>query len=326
MSQVMEASANLSGKERRDHALARIGYKRGEHRVAPGLYKVNGPTEQSPVLVTANYSLSFDAVREQLKGIDAWVLVLDTKGINVWCAAGKRTFGTEEVVKRVQEADLANVVAHHTIILPQLGAPGVSAHEVKARCGFTVEYGPIRAEDIPAYLKERKANMEMRRVRFPVRDRAVLIPVELRNYILFGILAAALLIFAAGWFGLAVFAAGYFGGLALFPLLMPYLPGRSFSGKGMVLGAALAAILIVWTWFGWSTSTERMLLTDLALLMGLMAVVSYLALNFTGSTPYASRTGVKKEIFTFIPSMAAMAITAPVLAVVSEAGHYLGWF
>lgn len=326
MNETMATTASMGRAEKLDHILARIGYKRGEHRVPPGLYRINDPSDQSPVLVTANYSLSFDAVRAQLDGVDAWILVLDTNGINVWCAAGKGTFGTDEIVKRVQGTGLANVVGHRTIIVPQLGAPGVCAHEVKARCGFQIEYGPVRADDIPAYLKERRATDEMRRVRFPARDRAVLIPVELRNYLLFGSLAAAVLIIFAGWLGLAVFAAGYFGGLAVFPLLLPYLPGRSFSGKGMVLGALLSVPPVVWTWTTWTGSVERLLLTDLAILFGVVAVVSYLALNFTGSTPFASRTGVRKEIFTFIPAMAALAIAAPSLVVVSEAARYLGWF
>jgi hypothetical protein len=287
---------------------------------------VNNASKDSPVLVTANYSLSFDSVREQLKGVDAWILALDTKGINVWCAAGKGTFGTDEIVNRVQEADLANVVAHRQLILPQLGAPGVSAHEVKSRSGFTVEYGPVRADDIPAYLKERKATTEMRRVRFPAKDRAVLIPVELRNYVLFGFLAALALIVFAGWFGLAVFCAGYFGGLVVFPLLLPYLPGGSFSGKGLVLGAVLSLPLLAWSWFAWSMPTVRMTMLDLGVLFGVMAVVAYMGLNFTGSTPFASRTGVKNEIFTFIPVMAGLATMAPVLVAISEIGHYLGWF
>jgi len=326
MPEQMTASTVLGRAEKWDHVQARAGYRRSEHRVAPGLYKVNGGGADSPVLVTGNYSLSYDALRSQLGGTDAWIMALDTKGINVWCAAGKGTFGTDEVVKRVQETNLDKVVAHRQLILPQLGAPGVSAHEVKSRCGFNVEYGPIRAEDVPAYLKERKATPDMRRVKFPVKDRAVLIPVELRNFIMFGVLAALALVVFAGWFGLAVFCAGYFGGLALFPLLLPYLPGRSFSGKGLVLGALLSLPLLAWTWTAWSMPTTRMALLDLGVLFGVMAVVAYMALNFTGSTPFASRTGVKKEIFTFIPVMAGLAAISPVLVAISEIGHYLGWF
>ena len=63
--------------------------------VDPGLYALRNPGEQAPVLVTANYKMSFDRLRQALPGRDAWILVLDTNGINVWCAAGKGTFATE---------------------------------------------------------------------------------------------------------------------------------------------------------------------------------------------------------------------------------------
>jgi CO dehydrogenase/acetyl-CoA synthase gamma subunit (corrinoid Fe-S protein) len=67
--------------------MTRIGINRNHYKVAPGLYGVGNPGPDSPVLVTANYKLSFDAVRKELKHTHAWLLVLDTRGINVWCAA-----------------------------------------------------------------------------------------------------------------------------------------------------------------------------------------------------------------------------------------------
>ena len=79
------------------------------HRVEPGLYSLGNPTSESPVFVTANYTLSFDALRSALKGIDGYILVLDTQGVNVWCAAGKGTFGTDELVKRIEATRLHEV-------------------------------------------------------------------------------------------------------------------------------------------------------------------------------------------------------------------------
>ena len=66
-----------------------------------------------------------------------------------------------------------------TLGVMALGAPGVAAHQVKKRSGFKVEYGPVRAADLPEYLKNHQATPEMRRVAFTLRDRLVLIPVEL---------------------------------------------------------------------------------------------------------------------------------------------------
>jgi hypothetical protein len=130
-------------------------------------------------LVTANYKLAVDLVRSHLTGLNVWLLVLDTKGVNVWCA-GKGTFGTEELVRRIASVNLADVVKHRNVIVPQLGATGVAAHEVKRATGFSVRYGPVRASDIPAYLAAgTRATPAMRRVRFGWKYRLVLAPVEL---------------------------------------------------------------------------------------------------------------------------------------------------
>jgi CO dehydrogenase/acetyl-CoA synthase gamma subunit (corrinoid Fe-S protein) len=80
------------------------------YRAAPGLYRIGQPDANSPVLVTANYKLTVDRVRKELVGMNVWLLVLDTKGVNVWCAAGKGTFGTDELVRRIQAANLNEVV------------------------------------------------------------------------------------------------------------------------------------------------------------------------------------------------------------------------
>src|SRR5512136_1603848 len=197
---ILPVQSRLTASDRWDHVLARIGVKRGEHRVEPGLYALGNPTKDSPVFVTANYSLSFDALRSSLVGIDGYILVLDTKGINVWCAAGKGTFGTDEIVNRVFVTQLKQVVSHRKLILPQLGAPGVAAHEVKRRTGFWVEYGPVRAEDLPEYLQTHKATSEMRRVRFTLRDRLVLVPVELKGALLPTLIVAIALYFFDGPF------------------------------------------------------------------------------------------------------------------------------
>jgi acetyl-CoA decarbonylase/synthase complex subunit gamma len=128
--------------------------------------------------------------------------VLDTKGINVWCAAGKGTFGTDEIVRRVQGAGLERIVSHRTLIVPQLGAPGVSAHAVRRSRGFHVVYGPVRAEDLPAFLDAGlKARPEMRRVRFGLGDRAVLIPAEIVTGGKYVLLAAAGLLLLGGLTG-----------------------------------------------------------------------------------------------------------------------------
>ncbi len=246
----MVTTSELSAADRREHVAIRLGYHRMDHKVEPGLYRLGDPDRSSPVFVTSNYKLSFDALRTNLKGVPSYLLVLDTKGINVWCAAGKGTFGTDEIEERVRATDLKDVVDHRRLLLPQLGAPGVCAHEVRRRTGFTVEYGPVRAEDLPAYMAAGKVTPEMRQVRFNLRDRAVLVPVEMKNYLLWAVLAGLLASLLLGWAGLAAVAVLYLTGTVLFPLLLPLLPVKAFSAKGFILGAAVAvafALVLAWS-------------------------------------------------------------------------------
>jgi len=156
--QIIGTTSNLTAHDRIDHLQARLGLNRMGHKVVPGLYSLGTPDQRSPVLVSANYTLSFNALRSSLAGTDCYILVLDTKGVNVWCAAGKGTFGTEELVHRIQVTGLERVVEHRQLILPQLGAPGVAAHQVKKSTGFSVSYGPIRASDLQEYMREGKAS------------------------------------------------------------------------------------------------------------------------------------------------------------------------
>lgn len=132
--EVIMTSTQLTYKDILGAWKVRWGINRMNYKVEPGLYSVGKPDQNSPVLVSANYKLSFDMLRKELKGIDAWILVLDTKGVNVWCAAGKGTFGTQELLNRIAIVQLAKVVSHKSLILPQLGAPGHSILIPKVYC------------------------------------------------------------------------------------------------------------------------------------------------------------------------------------------------
>jgi hypothetical protein len=302
---IQPTTSDIKPSHRWDHFLVRIGYKRSTHRINPGLNALGNPREDSPVFVTANYTLSFDALRSSLAGIDCYILVLDTKGINVWCAAGKGTFGTDELVQRLETTGLKEVVNHRKLILPQLGAAGVSAHEVKKRSGFNVEYGPVLAADLPEYLKNHQATPEMRRVKFSLRDRLILVPVELSHSLLPISLVALILYFVGGFILSAATAVAILTGVALFPILLPWIPTPNFSTKGYVLGAlvvlpfALTKLLAnpdpaLWLRISWAV----------IYMLALPTVTAFLALNFTGSTNFTSRSGVRREIFTYIPVMA----------------------
>lgn len=306
-------SSALGAGDRLVHLLARLGANRTGWRVRPGLYRLGEPGPDSPVLASANYKLSFDVLRSRLAGLDAWILVLDTVGINVWCAAGKGNFGTDELVSRIALTGLAEKVETREIIVPQLAATGVNAREALRRSGFRIRFGPVRADDIPRFLAEGKATEEMRRVRFDLRDRAVLIPVETRNALPY-VAACALAAYAGdGPLAAAGVAAASMAGLAGFPILMPRIPGRDFSTRGFVLGGAVGLGAAAAAMLGRGSSPGSRLARALSYLLGLPPITSFLALNFTGCTTFASPSGVRREMNRYLPVMAGMAAGGIVL-------------
>lgn len=290
----------------------RLGSLRNDYRVAPGLYAVGNPDKGSPVFASANYKLSFDILRRSLRGLGAWIVVLDTNGINVWCAAGKSTFGTAELVKRIKETRLEGVVEHRRIIVPQLGAPGVAAHTVQKETGFRVHYGPVEAADIPRYLSSGlKASKDMRMKKFPALDRLILTPMEIRPALKY-LLVYALIALGASAIGpegfdpggviekgmplVALGALAVFSGAFLTPALLPYIPLRSFALKGLIAGAftTVAALSLL------SIGFDEPLMLCFALIF-FPAVSSYLALQFTGSTTFTGISGVRKELRYALP-------------------------
>lgn len=285
---------------------ARWGIGRMDFIVPPGLYAIGTPIPESPVVVTANYKMSYDIMRQTLAGRNVWLLVLETYGINVWCAAGKGTFGTGEVVRRVTTTRLADIVTHRRLILPILGAPGVAAHQVASRCGFSVSYATIRAADLPEYLDNGMITTPaMRQLKFSWYDRLVLIPVEVVLELKSLTIISALVVAAcaasgnlpAGMIAFGAYAGAVLGGTVLGPLLLPWLPSKSFAVKGAVIGLLWAGCYSYFAGGSWS----RLAVT--AAMLILPAVSAFYTLNFTGCTTYTSRSGVKKEMRIGLPLM-----------------------
>lgn len=325
---VFRADSSLSLADRLGALRMRLNIGRGGYRVEPGLYALGTPDADSPVLVTSNYKLTFDHVRSRLPGLDAWLLVVDTKGVNVWCAAGKGTFATVPVARAIVETGLAEKVGHRTVVLPQLGATGVAAHDVKSFTGFRVVYGPVRADDIPEFLAQgMKATPAMREVTFDLGERLTLTGVELSagwNPKTLAGLAAVVLVSGFGIWGFSADAliargataalalyAGLLAGALLMPALLPWLPPRSFSAKGALTGL-LAAAGVVWLSapvVGWLAATGAATAT--------IAIASYVAMNFTGASPITSLSGVEAEMRKALPWQVGGAVAAAIVWIVS---------
>ncbi len=305
---VPQVSTELLLADRTGAWKVRWGIGRMDYLVPPGLYAIGTPSPDTPVVVTANYKMSYDIVRSSLAGRNVWLLVLETYGINVWCAAGKGTFGTDEIVRRVKATRLAEIVGHRRLLLPILGAPGVAAHEVAKRSGFTVRYATLRAADLPRYLDTGGVTTpQMRELTFTLRERLVLVPVELVGALKpTAVVATALflvsLLLGGGAAGGMALVAAYVGamlaGVVAAPLLLPWLPGRGFALKGVFAGLAWCL-----AWYLAAGGSHWGVPTTLAAFLALPAVSAFHALNFTGCSTYTSRSGVKKEMRLSLPLM-----------------------
>ncbi len=299
----------------------RIGIGRSGMTVTPGLYALGTPGPEAPVLVSANFKLTYDRLRTSLEGRNAWLLILDTKGINVWCAAGKGTFGTEELIRQIESSGLKMLLSHYDLILPQLGAPGVQAHEVRKRTGFRVCYGPVSLEDIGEFLDSgMEATPEMRRKTFPLSERAELMPLELvQSWKVLPGYALISLILTFVFHGpksptllydLSPAIIAIAGGACITPLLLPFIPGRAFALKGALVGTLFAFLFI--------GMAAPPLPYSIFIVGTVPAISSFLAMNFTGATTFTSLSGVRKEMRYALPFQAGLIAAAIAGRIIAE--------
>ena len=214
-------------------------------KVRTGLYAVGHPDADSPVLVTGNYDLT---VRRLVKAIDGkvnvWVLVADSSGINVWCAAGGGHFTAEKVIAAVNSSHLDKVVSHHALVLPQLCANGVDGWRIREETGWGVHWGPARAGDVPTYLAgKRKKSDEMRWVKYLLIDRLEMVTGTLGFYALLILLPVFIFWRPLFWpITFSVLGLSYFYGIVL-----PWLPGRDGLYKSIPLTLIAIVGLFIYT-------------------------------------------------------------------------------
>jgi hypothetical protein len=300
----------------------RLGMHRSPHRVEPGLYCIGRPGPDSPVLVTANYTLTFDILRHDMGGLGCWILVLDTGGMSVACGVHTGSFSTDELITRMQKTRLPEVVSRRALILPQRGAQAVSAEEVRRRAGFEIIRGPERSGELSSFIaRGARGTSEMTAVRFSLRDRLSLSLAEMaRSVLLFPVFAFGALI-AAGlgpdgvslqraWVGVwPLFALGLgsiCAGSLVVPAALPLIPFRAFWIKGWLAGAAVTAVLLHGA--GLARGMDPLYLA--ACWLFFPAAGAALGLRFAGATPPGFHTGAGKEIRRAWPFFTAAALLA----------------
>ena len=212
-------------------------------RSAPtGLFPIGDPDENSPVIVTGNFSLTVRRVRRALQGQNLWLLVANSQGINVWCAADGGIFTHSRVIDAIKVSGLGNRVEHRQVILPALSAAGVDLEDIREETGFRAHFGPVSGRDIPAYLEGRKKKTEsMRRFDFgPMHRLDMFLPMNFPIYLLVAIVLA---VFRPQY--LMGYTILFWSAVAFLYLFLDVLPGKTGWGQ-----AFFSATLLVLTWAG----------------------------------------------------------------------------
>ncbi|MBI2910351.1 MAG: methyltransferase domain-containing protein [Chloroflexi bacterium] len=137
-----------------------------------GLIRVGNPDDTSPVFLSGNYVLTVMRLLRALEGTHSYLLVANSRGSNVWCAAGMNEFSEHDVVDAINVADLGKIVRHRSLIAPPYAAVGVDTRVVKSETGFHIKWGPSHLNDIPRYVENgfRRTN-DMLQVQFGLQDR-----------------------------------------------------------------------------------------------------------------------------------------------------------
>jgi len=137
-----------------------------------GWIKIGNPDENSPVFLTCNFRLTVSRVKRALKGMDGYLLIANSRGINVWCAATGGLLTNHDVISILKTSGIEKMVNHRQVILPQLAATGIETQVIQKKTGWKVLWGPVYAKDIPEFVQNNFTKTRaMRQVAFPFSQR-----------------------------------------------------------------------------------------------------------------------------------------------------------
>lgn len=258
-----------------------------------GLVPVGNPGPDSPVLLTCNFDLTVRRVKRALQGIDCWLLVANSRGVNVWCAATGGLLSNHDVISVLRTSGIEKKVNHRHVILPQLAATGVEGKAIRQQTHWRVIWGPVEAADIPAFLAASQTKTAaMRQVTFSWRRRLEMavawgFPISLVTAVVVWFVWRQALwpLVALVWaVSLLVFLA--------FPLYERFLGGggkhRGFVifdfgqyGVPLVLWGIVIAGAVGWGWVSGALDGVYVLRWGLASLL----VVALVSMDLMGSTP-----------------------------------------
>ena len=209
--------------------------------VEPGLKIVGNPDQNSPVFLTCNFYLTVRKVLNDLRRLDCYVLIANTKGINVWSSSCGGDFNHHSVISVIKTSGIEKRVKHRILVLPQSSAPGINAKEINEETGWTVKFGPVYAKDVPDYVKSGfKKTPSMYRLKWPLFERfevATSCGFLLRVFFAF---IVALFIPSLFWPVLAIVVST----LYFTYLIISYLPIKSGLTLSLLTGSFFSGIIL----------------------------------------------------------------------------------
>ena len=219
------------------------------HSTPTGLFSIGHPDEGSPVLVTANFSLTLKRVKNALNGLNLWLLVTNSDGINVWCAAAGGIFTHNRVIDAIKVSGLTNRVKHRDVILPALSAPGIDLKAIKEETGFCARFGPVYAKDVPTYLEAGKKKADaMKRFTFDFKHRLdMFVPMNFPIYLFVAIVLAVF--WRQHLLGYTII---FWSAVAFLYLFLGVIPGKTGWSQAF-FSASLCALIWAgtdWYWYG----------------------------------------------------------------------------
>lgn len=251
-----------------------------------GLIKIGNPDRNSPVFVTGNYRLTVIRLKRALRGLNCYLLVANSRGINIWCSTAGGHFTNHSVISVVKTSGIEDLVDHRKLVLPQLGATGLNHKILKKKIGWDVVFGPVYAKDIPKFVQEEfKKSPQMSHVNFSFKERA-----EMATAWAFPITIVVLLIALIGFHStdiltiLEVIWGLSFVIFLAFPLYEPFMRKNYEAGTFKYYDLRLGLIQLV-AWI---------------LTIGIIAVQSYILTKTTPSEFYVLNWAIISGILIII--------------------------
>jgi NAD-dependent dihydropyrimidine dehydrogenase PreA subunit len=251
------------------------------HRAPTGLVRIGNPDRASPVLLTGNFTLTVRRLRDALEGVDAWLLVANSNGINVWCAAGGGHLTHHGVISVLRTSGIADLVDHRDLVLPQLAATGVERRAIEGATGWRTHWGPARLEDLPAVLaRGGSVHGNERRMRFPPWERLEMASIWFLPMVVILGVAAWLL---AGWQAAVAVVLLVVGTVGALFVALPRLPVTE-SRRWLTYGSfALAGAAIGWGVLAVADQSSPLRMATVG--GAAAAAMLVLSIDLTGTTP-----------------------------------------